>query len=126
MTSVTALIPCRTAVSSSCTFIRKPPSPWMASTGASGRASLAPSAAGIGLHRDGDGIGAAEVAAVDVDLDDARRGLDVTVVVERREVAEPRADDEQDVGTAARRRRFRRAGATERAHVEGVVVVHGV
>ena len=81
---------------------------------------------GVGLDRDGDGVRAAEVAAVDVDLDDTRRRLDVAVVVERREVAEPRADDEQDVGAAARRGSLGRAGATERAHVERVVVGHGV
>src|SRR5258708_31975961 len=37
--------PTRSAVSSSCAFIENPPSPTAASTGASGRASLAPIAA---------------------------------------------------------------------------------
>src|SRR5438034_11775606 len=37
--------PTRSAVSSSCEFMEKPPSPTAASTGASGRASLAPIAA---------------------------------------------------------------------------------
>src|SRR4029453_14780466 len=46
MTIVTTPIPCLTAVSISWAFIRKPPSPCTAITGASGRPSLAPSATG--------------------------------------------------------------------------------
>ena len=45
-TIATRFAPSRRAVSISCTFIRKPPSPWIARTGASGRPSLAPSATG--------------------------------------------------------------------------------
>ena len=46
MTMVTTPMPSRTAVSNSCTLKRNPPSPWMATTGASGLPSFAPSASG--------------------------------------------------------------------------------
>src|SRR3989442_12706800 len=46
MTSVTTAMLCLTAVSSSWAFMRKPPSPWTATTGASGRPSLAPERGG--------------------------------------------------------------------------------
>jgi len=58
---------------------------------------------GVGLDRDGDGVRAAEVAAVDVDLDDTRRRLDVAVVVERRELPSREPTTSRTSGAAARR-----------------------
>jgi hypothetical protein len=80
----------------------------------------------VGLDAHGDRIVAADVAALDVDLDDARPRLDVAVVEERREVPEPRADDQQHVGPPAGRARFGRARAPERTDVERMRVGHGV
>jgi len=80
----------------------------------------------VGLDADGDRVIPADVAAVDVDLDDRRPGLDVAVVEVGGEVPEPRADDEQQVGPPAGGGGLRGAGAAERADVERMRVRHGV
>ena len=80
----------------------------------------------VGLDPHRDGIDAADVPAVDVDLDDRRPRLDVAPVVEAGELPEPRAHDQQEVGPAARLGRLGGARPTERAHVERIVVGHGV
>ena len=80
----------------------------------------------VRLDPDGDRIDAADVPRVDVDLDDRRSRLDVAPVVEARELPEPGAHHQQEVGAPARLRRLRRARPAERAHVEPIVIRHRV
>jgi hypothetical protein len=121
----------------------------MASTGASGRPSLAPRAAGnakpspprssgvrkvrgqarfprVRLDAESDRIVAADVAALDVDLQDRRVRPEVAIVEVRGELGEPRAQGEHQIGPPAGGRRLRSPGAAQWSDVERVRVGDGV
>ena len=80
----------------------------------------------VGLDAERNRIVAADVTALDVDLDDLRLRLDRAVVEVAGEVPEPRTEHEQDVRAPARGGGFRRAGATERTDIERMRVRHGI
>jgi len=67
-----------------------------------------------------------DVARVDVDLDERRARPDVTVVELGGELGEARADGHDHVRSTARGGRLRRAGAPQRAEVQGMRVGHRV
>src|SRR5439155_6354152 len=80
----------------------------------------------VGLDAQAHRIVAADVAALDVDLDDRGLGPQVAVVELRGELSEPRADGDHQVGPAAGGGRLGRSRATKRTEVQGVRVGYRV
>src|SRR5262245_56273544 len=77
---------------------------------------------GISLDTQRYRIGAANVTAVDIDLHNACARLDIALVVIGGEIAQARADNQQEISPPAGCRGLGRAGTPERANVIGVRV----
>src|SRR5262249_16472292 len=78
------------------------------------------------MDTDGDRVVAADVPALDVDLDQWRVAADVPVVEMRRELTESRAGRHDEIRFTDERGRFRRSRSPQWAHVERMRARDGV